>query len=292
MKAGIIGAGIIGLGTMGGAMVRHLLAAGWQVQGHDPDDAAAARAAGAGAQIDTLAALCQSGQPLVLSLPSEAAALAVTATIAAHAKGNLVIDTSTLALATKQQMAKTLSAAGSPLLDCPISGTGAQMAAKDAVVYASGDAASLATARPLLAAMAREVLDLGAFGNATKLKLIANHLVALHNVATAEAMQLALAAGLDADTVIRAVSAGAAQSRIFSLRAPLVAADHYEPAQMRMDVWAKDMALLDAFARQHKARTPLLDAVQPLYAAALEAGLAAADTAAVARLLTPAGPRT
>ena len=163
------------------------------------------------------------------------------------------------------------------------------MAARDAVVYASGAAQALAEARPLLAAISREVLDLGAFGNATRLKLIANHLVALHNVATAEAMQLALAAGLDADTVIRAISAGAAQSRIFSLRAPLVAADHYEPAQMRMDVWAKDMALLDAFARQHGAHTPLLDAVQPLYAAALDAGLAAADTAAVARLLKPSG---
>jgi 3-hydroxyisobutyrate dehydrogenase-like beta-hydroxyacid dehydrogenase len=283
-------AGLIGLGIMGGAMVRHLVAAGWQVEGHDPDPNAAARAAEAGAHIESLAALCASGQPLVLSLPSEPAALAVTAAIAGEARGNLVIDTSTLALATKQQMADTLSAAGSTMLDCPISGTGAQMAAKDAVVYASGDAQALATARPLLAAIAREVLDLGAFGNATKLKLIANHLVALHNVATAEAMQLALAAGLEADTVIRAISAGAAQSRIFSLRAPLVAADSYEPAQMRMDVWAKDMALLHAFARQHGAQTPLLDAVQPLYAAALNAGLASADTAAVARLLKPGTP--
>ena len=283
-------AGLIGLGTMGGAMVQHLVAANWQVQGHDPDAQAAARAAKAGAHIDSLAVLCASGQPLVLSLPSEAAALAVTATIAAQARGNLVIDTSTLALTTKQQMAETLATAGSTLLDCPISGTGAQMAAKDAVVYASGDAAALASARPLLEAISRDVLDLGAFGNATRMKLIANHLVALHNVATAEAMNLALAAGLDADTVIRAISAGAAQSRIFSLRAPLVAADQYEPAQMRMDVWAKDMALLDQFARQHGAQTPLLDAVQPLYAAALEAGLDAADTAAVARLLKPAGP--
>lgn len=282
-------AGIIGLGTMGGAMVRHLRAAGWQVEGHDPDPAASARAAEAGAQIDSIEALCASGQPLVLSLPSEAAALAVAATIAAQAQSNLVIDTSTLALGTKQQMADILARAGATLLDCPISGTGAQMAARDAVVYASGETQALAEARPLLAAISREVLDLGAFGNATRLKLIANHLVALHNVATAEAMQLALAAGLDADTVIRAISAGAAQSRIFSLRAPLVAADHYEPAQMRMDVWAKDMALLDAFARQHGAHTPLLDAVQPLYAAALDAGLAAADTAAVARLLKPSG---
>jgi 3-hydroxyisobutyrate dehydrogenase-like beta-hydroxyacid dehydrogenase len=282
-------AGIIGLGTMGGAMVRHLRAAGWQVEGHDPDPAASARAAEAGAHIDSIEALCASGQPLVLSLPSEAAALAVAATIAAQAQSNLVIDTSTLALTTKQQMADILARAGATLLDCPISGTGAQMAARDAVVYASGEAQALAEARPLLAAISREVLDLGAFGNATRLKLIANHLVALHNVATAEAMQLALAAGLDADTVIRAISAGAAQSRIFSLRAPLVAADHYEPAQMRMDVWAKDMALLDAFARQHGAHTPLLDAVQPLYAAALDAGLAAADTAAVARLLKPSG---
>jgi|GEM_PF-25937 len=279
-------AAIIGLGTMGSAMVTHLVAEGWHVEGHDPDPLAAARARAAGAALPgTIAALCASGQPLLLSLASEAAALKVTAEIAAAANRNIVIDTSTLALTTKQHMAKTLAAAGSILLDCPISGTGAQMAAKDAVIYASGDPETLTKTHNLLKAISREVINLGSFGNATAMKLVANHLVALHNVATAEAMLLGLAAGLDAKTLIAAISSGAAQSRIFSLRAPLIAADTYEPAQMKLGVWAKDMALLNDFARHHGANTPLLDAVQPLYAAALDQGLSEADTAAVARVL-------
>jgi predicted acyl esterase/3-hydroxyisobutyrate dehydrogenase-like beta-hydroxyacid dehydrogenase len=287
--------GIIGLGTIGGAMVRHLIEAGYTPLGHDPDAAAAARAKAAGAHIPgSLEALCATAETLVLSLPSAEAALSVVQHIAAAAKARIVIDTSTLALATKQQMAQSLAAVGITLLDCPISGTGAQMAAKDAVVYASGDAQALEKVRPLLATMTREVIDLGPFGNATRMKLVANHLVAVHNVAAAEAMLLGLRAGLDAETILHAVAQGAAQSRIFALRAPLVATDHYEPAQMKLGVWAKDMALLADFARSHQAATPLLDAVQPLYAAAIDAGLSHADTAAVARVLatTPARPST
>ncbi|WP_439534788.1 CocE/NonD family hydrolase, partial [Polymorphobacter sp.] len=277
---------ILGLGTIGGAMVTHLIAAGYTVDGHDPDAQASARARAAGATIAaTPEALAATPHPLILSLPSAEAALAVTDIIARAGTAPLVIDTSTLSLATKQQMAARLAEAGIPLLDCPISGTGAQMAARDAVVYASGDPAPLAAARPFLAAIAREVIDLGPFGNATRMKLVANHLVALHNVATAEAMLLGLKAGLDAQAIIAAIGQGAAQSRIFALRAPLVAADQYEPAQMKLGVWAKDMALLADFARSHGAATPLLDAVQPLYAAALDAGLSQADTAAVARVL-------
>jgi uncharacterized protein len=284
-------AAIIGLGTIGGAMVRHLIAAGVTVEGYDPDAAAAARAQAAGARLsESAATLCASGQPILLSLPSAGVAHDVIGEIARAGQSNLVIDTSTLGLADKLRMAEALAAGGGTLLDCPISGTGAQMAARDAVVYASGDADALAAARPLLEAISREVIDLGGFGNATRMKLIANHLVAIHNVATAEAMLLGIAAGLDPATLIAAIGAGAAQSRIFALRAPLVASDTFEPAQMKLGVWAKDMALLADFARQHGAATPLLDAVQPLYEAALDAGLADADTAAVARVLAVAAP--
>jgi predicted acyl esterase/3-hydroxyisobutyrate dehydrogenase-like beta-hydroxyacid dehydrogenase len=283
--------GVIGLGTIGGAMVRHLVASGSAVDGYDPDAAAAARAQAEGARIDdSVEALSASSETILLSLASASAAQDVVAAIARAGHGNLVVDTSTLGLADKEDMAKTLAASGSVLLDCPISGTGAQMAARDAVVYASGDAEALARARPTLEAISREVIDLGAFGNATRMKLVANHLVAIHNVATAEAMLLGLAAGLDPATLIAAIGAGAAQSRIFALRAPLVAADTFEPAQMKLGVWAKDMALLAEFARRHGAATPLLDAVQPLYEAALDAGLAEADTAAVARVLAIAAP--
>ena len=78
-----------------------------------------------------------------------------------------------------------------------MSGTGAQAAVKDLVVYASGDAAAIARLEPAFLGFARKVYDLGAFGNGSKMKFVANHLVAIHNVAAAEAMVLAMKAGLD-----------------------------------------------------------------------------------------------
>ena len=278
--------GVIGLGTMGGAIARHLVAAGHDLHGLDIDTVAMRRAQQDGvAASHSIAALCDAAATIILSLDSAAAAHAVAVAIAEAGKGNLVIDTSTLALEDKHALAAILAAAGSVLLDCPISGTGAQMAARDAVAYASGPAEGVAAAMPLLEAMFRDVIELGAFGNATIMKLVANHLVAIHNVATAEAMLLGMKAGIAPATLFDAISAGAGNSRIFELRAPMIAADCYEPAQMKLGVWAKDMAIISSFARAQGAATPLLDTVVPLYAEALAAGLANADTAAVARVL-------
>ena len=85
-----------------------------------------------------------------------------------------------------------LQQAGHTALDCPMSGTGAQAAVKDLVVYASGGPAAIARLEPAFLAFARKVYDLGAYGNGSKMKFVANHLVAIHNVAAAEAMVLGL----------------------------------------------------------------------------------------------------
>src|SRR5207248_4474300 len=113
-----------------------------------------------------------------------------------------------------------LAEAGHTALDCPISGTGAQAKGKDIVVYASGDRAAIARLEPAFLGFARKVYDLGAYGNGSKMKFVANHLVAIHNVAAAEAMVLAMKAGLDPHRVVEVVGSGAGTSRVFELRAP------------------------------------------------------------------------
>lgn len=285
----MIAIGVIGLGIMGGAMARHMVAAGIEVHGFDIDPAACARAAAHGVHIaPSLETLCAGAMPLLLSLASIDAVRATAQIIADAPIVHVVVDTSTLALSDKQAIADLLTDAGHVLLDCPISGTGAQMAAGDAIVYASGDDASLAQVMPCLRAFARDVVPLGAFGNGSRLKLIANHLVAIHNVATAEAVLLGMKAGIDPQVMIPAIQAGAGQSRIFGLRAPMVAADSFEPATMKLDIWAKDMAAIADFARATGAATPMLDAAAPLYARALAQGLGQLDTAAVARIVDQA----
>ena len=140
----------------------------------------------------------------------------------------VVIEASTFALADKEAAEAALRAAGHILLDCPVSGTGAQAKIKDIVVYASGGAAEIKRLTPLFAAFSRAVHDLGAFGNGSRMKYVANLLVAIHNVASAEAMVLGIKAGLPPQLIYDLVKAGAGNSRVFELRGPMMAKDRYD----------------------------------------------------------------
>ena len=148
----------------------------------------------------------------------------------------------------KEEIRHVLETAGHMALDAPLSGTGAQAQTGDLGVFASGDSATIASLMPMFAGFSREAHDLGAFGNGSRMKFVANLLVAINNVASAEAMVLAEKAGLDLRQVVKLVGAGAAQSRIFDLRAPMMADNHYLPATMRLSTWQKDMAVIGAFA--------------------------------------------
>jgi 3-hydroxyisobutyrate dehydrogenase-like beta-hydroxyacid dehydrogenase len=278
--------GIVGLGIMGGAMACNLVAAGWRVIGFDTEPQRRAEAAADGVEAaESLADLVGEAPTILTSLPSPQAAVAVAEGIAASAPGRrVVIETSTLALDDKLAVERILAAAGHVVLDCPLSGTGAQARTRDLVVYASGDAGEIERHRPLFDGFARRTENLGPFGNGSRMKFVANLLVAIHNVASAEAMVLGMKAGLDPDQVVALVGAGAGSSRVFELRAPMMAENRYEPATMRLGTWAKDMAVIGAFAKALGCPTPLLDATQPIYDAA-SAERAAEDTAAVCAVL-------
>jgi 3-hydroxyisobutyrate dehydrogenase-like beta-hydroxyacid dehydrogenase len=270
---------------MGGAMARNLVGADWQVVGFDIDQARRREAAAAGASVaENAAGVAQRAQSIIMSLPSAAAALAVAREIAGVREKRTVIETSTLALEDKEQIRRILEEGGHIALDCPLSGTGSQAQTGDLVVYASGDTQAIASLMPMFAGFSREAHDLGAYGNGSRMKYVANLLVAINNVASAEAMVLAEKAGLDLHQVIKLVSAGAANSRVFQLRAPMMADDHYEPATMRMSTWQKDMSVIGAFASKLGSPTPLFSATIPIYSAGNGMGLGALDVAAVLRV--------
>jgi 3-hydroxyisobutyrate dehydrogenase-like beta-hydroxyacid dehydrogenase len=279
--------GIIGLGIMGGAFARNLVAGEWSVIGYDTEPKRNAEARAAGVEIAHSAeAVAEAAADIILSLPTPRAVLDTAAVIAAAAaEGRTVVEASTLALADKMAVKETLEAAGHIALDCPMSGTGAQAAVKDLVVYASGDAAAIARLEPMLLGFARKVFSLGAYGNGSKMKFVANHLVAIHNVAAAEAMVLAIKAGLDPHQTVEVVASGAGTSRVFELRAPMMAAGAYLPATMRSATWRKDLEVIGAFAAEVGCPTPLFGLAGTLHAAALATGHGDEDTAAVCAVL-------
>jgi 3-hydroxyisobutyrate dehydrogenase-like beta-hydroxyacid dehydrogenase len=279
--------GIIGLGIMGGAFARNLAAAGWPVTGFDIDPARCAELSEAGVAIaPDIAALAQSAPTIITSLPTPKALEQVAREIAAVKGKKLVVaEMSTFALEDKAKAEKVLADAGHVLLDCPVSGTGAQAKLKDLVVYASGERASIAALRPLFADFSRQTHDLGAFGNGSRMKYIANLLVAIHNVAAAEALVLGMKAGLNAQKVFDVISTSAGTSRMFEVRGPMMVAGEYDEVAMRVAMWQKDLDIIGAFAKALGSPTPTFDATLPVYAAALAAGYGAQDTGAVCAVL-------
>jgi len=279
--------GFVGLGTMGSALSAHLLAAGFEVDGYDIDPARLADHAGRGgtAAASPAGAAARAGVA-VTSLPTAAALTDVAAGLAAGPRpGLVVIETSTLPLADKRQARDALAGHGIVLLDCPLSGTGGQALTKDVVAYLSGPAEAKARALPVLAAMTRGVHDVGEFGNGSAVKFIANLLVAIHNVAAAEALVLAERAGLDLAAVLTAVADGAGSSDMFEVRGPAMAAGDYSGPGVTTTVFDKDLQIIAGFARQTGTPTPLFTMATSFYAAALAQGHADDDTACVHAVL-------
>jgi 3-hydroxyisobutyrate dehydrogenase-like beta-hydroxyacid dehydrogenase len=279
--------GVVGLGIMGGAIARNLAAAGWRVVGYDTNEKHREELAAAGVDIVADAAAVAHAAALILTVLPHPEALAITAraVLAAGMPKRIVAELSTLAIADKAAAEAALSAAGHTLIDAPLSGTGEQAKHRDLVVYASGDPAGIAAMQPVFADFAREAHDLGAFGNGSKMKFVANLLVAIHNVASAEAMVLGIKAGLDPHQVVKLIGSGAGNSRVFELRAPMMAEGRYEPATMKLSLWQKDMAVIDRFATELNCPTPLFDTTAPFYAAAIAQGRGAEDTAAVCAVM-------
>src|SRR5262249_13113372 len=266
--------GIVGLGIMGGAFARNLNAAGWHVIGSDVDAGRCRALARAGVEITSdVATLAGTAPTIITSLPKPAA---LDATVKAIARARLprrvIVEMSTFRIEDKLEAERALRKAGHIMLDCPVSGTGSQAKVKDLVIYASGDSQAIPKLAPLFAGLSRPVHHLGRFGNGSRMKFVANLLVAINNVASAEAMVLGLKAGLDAKTVFEMVKSGAANSRVFELRAPMMVNDRYDDATMKVSVWQKDMAVIGEFARALSCPTPIFDATGPGYAKAMRSG--------------------
>ena len=279
--------GIIGLGIMGSAMSTNLIRAGFSTFGYDVRAPRRSEFVKAGGRVSRSVSDLGAKVPIIItSLPSSAALLAVAAELAqARHRGQIVVETSTLPIATKEQGRKLLTARGITLLDCPLSGTGAQARVRDLAVYASGLRSAYRICTPIFEGFARTHFFLGPFGAGSKMKFLANLLVAIHNVSAAEALVLGIKAGLDPATMVKVLGDGAGSSRMLQLRGPMMVRNNYRHAAMKVGVWQKDMQIIADFARQLNCPTPLFAATSAIYNAAMAQGFAEADTASVCAVL-------
>ena len=281
--------GVIGMGIMGGAFARNLAGSGWRVIGYDPSKQAVAAARRAGVEIAGSAAAVAQQAPIVLtSLPKPAALHAVARELAAaKLPKRTIVEMSTFMIEDKEKARGVLEKAGHTVIDCPVSGTGSQAANRDLVFYASGDKATIKKLDKMFQAFGRKVYDVGKFGNGSRMKYVANLLVAINNVASAEAMVLGMKSGLDPQLIFDLISAGAGNSRVFELRAPMMVEDRYDGDNltMRVSTWQKDMKVIGEYAASVGCPTPLFSASEPIYRAALSTGFADQDTGSVCAVL-------
>jgi L-threonate 2-dehydrogenase len=278
---------VVGLGIMGSAIAQHLLDAGCEVLGYDVDDARVRELESSGGTgLSSAREAADRADVVVTSLPGSQAALDVCQEIAAGARaGLIVVETSTLPHEVKESCRDLVSAAGAELLDCPLSGTGAQARVRDVVVFGSGDEAAFERARTVMETFSRSVRYLGPFGSGSTMKLVANLLVAVHNAATAEAFALGEAAGLDPQQIYDTVRDGAGNSVIFEKRGQLMVDRTYRPATAKVSMFVKDTGLIAEYAGRLGLDLPVLAATRPLYDRAVERGFADADAAALLETL-------
>ncbi len=275
--------GIVGLGIMGTAYATHLTAAGRMVSGADPLPAARERLAALGGTAHEAAgewlAKCN---PVILSLASPTALHNVTEILQEVLNpGQIVLETGTFRLADKESARQALEGAGITLLDCTVSGTGAQAMAKDIVMMASGPSEAITRVRPVMELFTRKIIEAGPFGAGTRLKFVANHAVALHNTAAAETLHYAMALGLDEDVVYDMLSTGAGQSKMSDLRMPLMMRGDYDPPTASLKMFEKDLSIIGEDIERIGVSTPLFDVCVELYDRAKAQLPETFDTAAV-----------
>ena len=287
--------GVVGLGLLGHAIAARLLKAGHGVVGFDvlPDRVGALTSMG-GKAAPSAAAVAQSAEAVCTLLPSLTSAESAIvgrdgALMGAHA-GLTVIQMSTISPALTERLAHEAASRQVGFLDCPVSGTSSMVERGDGVFFVGGERALYERWRPLLESALPRAVHVGRVGQAMTLKLVANLLVALHSAAAAEALTLAQRAGLDLDIVLDVLDSSAASSAMLKVRGPMIVRNDF-PAQMKLDLFMKDIHLMQEAAAGVGAPLPFTDLAERLYAAAQAAGHGGEDLAVVVRALGSASAR-
>jgi len=282
--------GLIGLGRIGGQLALNLLASGLDVLGFD----IAARPAfvAAGGRLLRSPAQVADGAAIILHSLPDVAALDQVIDDAGGLVGrcgpqHVIADLSTYPLADKLRARDRLAARGTCLLDCQITGSPEMLVERRGVIFASGDRAAAERCRPIFAAAVARQFFVGAFGAATRLKTANNLLVALNTAAAAEALALAVASGIDPQVAIDVMGQGAAQSQMFSQRAPLMAERRYDGRSSQLSSFIIYLDLIDAALAESSLDAPLAKAAVARYRQAIAMGFGACDMACIYELIDP-----
>ncbi|MCI2245853.1 3-hydroxyisobutyrate dehydrogenase [Xanthomonas sp. PPL568] len=289
----------IGLGNMGGPMAVNLVRAGHVVRVFDLNPAALAAAAAAGAHAaDSAVAAVAEAEVVISMLPAsrhvEALFLGAEGLLAHIPAGALLIDSSTIAPASARTLAAAAVARGLQPLDAPVSGGTAGAAAGTLTFIVGGAAATLERARPVLEAMGRNIFHMGEAGAGQVAKLCNNMALGVIMAATAEALALGAAHGLDPAALSRMMAVSTGRSWATEVCNPWPGVLEQAPASrgysggFGSDLMLKDLGLAAEAAMATGAAIPLGELARNLYALNRRQGRGGLDFSSVVQLLAEA----
>ena len=289
----------IGLGHMGGPMALNLKKAGHSISAFDLSKAACEQYAAEGLTIVADAAAAVQGAEIVISmLPAsqhvEALFLgngSAPGLLAAIPKGALIIDSSTIAAATSQKVAKAAEAAGIAFIDAPVSGGTGGAIAGTLTFMVGGDAAALERARPVLEKMGANIFHAGAVGAGQTTKICNNMLLGILMAGTSEAIALGVANGLDPKVLSEIMRRSSGGNWALEKYNPYPGVMETAPASkgyaggFGTDLMLKDLGLAQENAMAVKAATPLGGMARNLYAVHSLAGHGGLDFSSIIKMV-------
>jgi 3-hydroxyisobutyrate dehydrogenase-like beta-hydroxyacid dehydrogenase len=247
---------VLGTGRMGGAFVRKLAEAGCDLVVYNRTPATAeALAADVGA----------TGAPT-----------------AREAAAAVVLEMSTIDPGTLEDIAPWIAAAGAALVDAPVSGSVALVEQGALTVMAGGSAEAVEAARPVLEALAARIYHVGGRGAGATMKLAVNAVVHAVNVAVAEALVLAEAAGVDRATAYEVFANSAAASPFITYKQRAFLDPDGTPVAFSLDLVAKDLDLILGLAERTGVEMDQGVANRTVTGKAIGAGLGERDMSTIA----------
>jgi 3-hydroxyisobutyrate dehydrogenase len=281
--------GFVGVGKIGLPICEHLIKGGYRVLGYRRGSLADFERLG-GVAAKSPAQIGAQADIIFTCLPSDVALEEViqglNGLVHTARLGQIMVEFGSHSIPAKEKYVAPLAAKGAIFLDGEVSGTPGMVAQRKGAIYIAGDQAAAQKIEPVVKSFTDLYLYLGAFGSATKVKLINNLLVGLHIAGTAQAMAIGLHAGVDTALMIKAIAGGSGSSAQFGIRAPWMAERRFMPQQGSAPGLAHYLDGAKELADSVGARTPLLDCLIDVFRQALP-GIGERDVAAILEIFEP-----
>lgn len=271
----------VGIGAIGLPMASLLVAAGHDVTGVDPFEAARQRAASSGvAAVASIADAAPADLVIVMvATPAQLDELLDQA--GGRVAGQTWVIMSTVGPDAVRAAAQRLDAAGAGVVDAPVTGGVARATTGELLVFASGRPELLASVQPVLGVLGTVRAVGERIGDGQAIKVVNQHLCSVHIVAAAEALNLAESLGLDTAEVLGLIGGGAAGSWMLGDRGPRMLMDGDVPVTSTVNIFVKDSGLVADAAAGSGAEIPLLLNARQRFVEAAEVGLGLHDDSRV-----------